>query len=128
MSNFFLPILTLDHLCFLAFSHPKEFYRPRFCLLIKLLYNYRWINVNETVASSLAVLDIHLPSGYHIMQDELMELSTSRQIKNLRWALTTDKSVLFFFNKVKFLLGLAGRTKLTLESTCFGPLSPLAPM
>ena len=54
----------------------------------------------ERDTSGLSVMEIHLPSGYYIMQDELIKLVESRQIRNLRWALRTDTQVKFFFNYV----------------------------
>ncbi|KAB7501148.1 Antigen [Armadillidium nasatum] len=60
----------------------------------------RWINTNETETSGLTVVSIHLPSGYYIMQDELIEMVNERKVRNLRWALISDTDVKFFFNRV----------------------------
>ncbi|CAL4077776.1 unnamed protein product, partial [Meganyctiphanes norvegica] len=58
----------------------------------------RWTNIDEVSASGLSVVEVHLPSGYIIMQDKLMEYVNSRKVPNLRWALRTDTYVKFFFN------------------------------
>ncbi|KAL7648240.1 UNVERIFIED_CONTAM: hypothetical protein RMT77_000143 [Armadillidium vulgare] len=60
----------------------------------------RWINTNETETSGLTVVSIHLPSGYYIMQDELIEMVNERKVRNLRWALISDTDVKFFFNRL----------------------------
>ncbi|KAB7495813.1 Antigen, partial [Armadillidium nasatum] len=39
----------------------------------------KWINTAEGNTSGLTVVDIHLPSGYYIMQDELIRMVDSRQ-------------------------------------------------
>ncbi|KAK8743670.1 hypothetical protein OTU49_001200, partial [Cherax quadricarinatus] len=58
----------------------------------------RWIDTDESATSGVAVVEVHLPSGYYVMQDYLIELVNSRTIRNLRWALRTDTQVKFFFN------------------------------
>ncbi|XP_076035144.1 CD109 antigen-like [Oratosquilla oratoria] len=58
----------------------------------------RWTNTEEAETSGLAVTEIHLPSGYYVMQDDLIELVQSGVVRNLRWALRTDTQVKFFFN------------------------------
>ncbi|XP_068231654.1 CD109 antigen-like [Palaemon carinicauda] len=58
----------------------------------------KWTDVEESETSGVAVVEIHLPSGYYVMQDDLIEIVNSRTVRNLRWALRTDTQVKFFFN------------------------------
>lgn len=60
----------------------------------------RWTDVEEAETSGVAVVEVHLPSGYYVMQDYLIDLVNSRTVRNLRWALRTDTQVKFFFNHV----------------------------
>lgn len=56
--------------------------------------------MEEAETSGVAVVEVHLPSGYYVMQDYLIDLVNSRTVRNLRWALRTDTQVKFFFNHV----------------------------
>ncbi|XP_069194402.1 CD109 antigen isoform X2 [Procambarus clarkii] len=58
----------------------------------------RWTDTEEAATSGVAVVEVHLPSGYYVMQDYLIDLVNSRTVRNLRWALRTDTQVKFFFN------------------------------
>ncbi|KAK8743475.1 hypothetical protein OTU49_001098 [Cherax quadricarinatus] len=58
----------------------------------------RWTYTEEAATSGVAVVEVHLPSGYYVMQDYLIHLVNSRTVRNLRWALRTDTQVKFFFN------------------------------
>lgn len=60
----------------------------------------RWTNTEESETSGVAVVEMHLPSGYFVMQDDLIRLVESRTVRNLRWAYRTDTQVKFFFNNV----------------------------
>nr|XP_045602144.1 CD109 antigen-like [Procambarus clarkii] len=57
----------------------------------------RWRNTEEAMTSGVAVVEVHLPSGYYVMQDDLIALVNSRTVRNLRWALRTNTHVKFFF-------------------------------
>ncbi|KAK4292113.1 hypothetical protein Pmani_035095 [Petrolisthes manimaculis] len=52
----------------------------------------------ESSTSGVAVVEVHLPSGYTVMQDSLIELVNTRTVRNLRWALCTHTQVKFFLN------------------------------
>lgn len=58
----------------------------------------RWTDTEESPTSGVAVVEVHLPSGYYVMQDYLIDLVNSRTIRNLRWAYRTNTQVKFFFN------------------------------
>ncbi|XP_069981512.1 CD109 antigen [Penaeus vannamei] len=58
----------------------------------------KWTDMEEAETSGVAVVEVHLPSGYYVMQDYLIDLVNSRTVRNLRWALRTDTQVKFFFN------------------------------
>ncbi|XP_045132663.1 CD109 antigen-like [Portunus trituberculatus] len=58
----------------------------------------RWTYTEESETSGVAVVEMHLPSGYYVMQDDLIRLVQSRQVRNLRWAYRTTTQVKFFFN------------------------------
>lgn len=60
----------------------------------------RWTNLEESETSGVAVVEVHLPSGYYVMQDDLIRLVESRTVRNLRWAYRTTTQVKFFFNNV----------------------------
>uniref|UniRef100_A0A0P4W2L0 Alpha-macroglobulin receptor-binding domain-containing protein n=1 Tax=Scylla olivacea TaxID=85551 RepID=A0A0P4W2L0_SCYOL len=58
----------------------------------------RWTYTEESETSGVAVVEMHLPSGYYVMQDDLIRLVQSRKVRNLRWAYRTTTQVKFFFN------------------------------
>ncbi|XP_063238725.1 CD109 antigen-like [Bacillus rossius redtenbacheri] len=58
----------------------------------------RWTNVNESIRSGMAVLDVAIPTGYIIQQQDLDAYILSRQVYNLRRARFLERKVLFYFD------------------------------
>ncbi|XP_014471965.1 PREDICTED: CD109 antigen [Dinoponera quadriceps] len=58
----------------------------------------RWINVNESLRSGMAVLDVGIPTGYIIQQQTLDRYILSKQVRNLQRARFQDKKVIFYFD------------------------------
>lgn len=64
----------------------------------------KWINLNESERSGLAVLDITIPTGYIIQQQKLDAYILSRRIRNLQRARFMERKVLFYFEYVSMHL------------------------
>ncbi|XP_047740620.1 CD109 antigen [Hyalella azteca] len=60
----------------------------------------RWTCEEDGETSGLAITSIHLPSGYYVMQDDLIRLVDSRVVPNLRWAVRTDTTVDLYFSRL----------------------------
>nr|CAD7260154.1 unnamed protein product [Timema shepardi] len=58
----------------------------------------RWTNVEESVRSGMAVLDVTIPTGYIIQQQDLDAYTLSRRVHNLRRARFQGRKVLFYFD------------------------------
>ncbi|XP_046595942.1 CD109 antigen isoform X1 [Neodiprion lecontei] len=58
----------------------------------------KWINVNESTRSGMAVLDVTIPTGYIIQQQNLDRYILSRQVRNLQRARFQERKVLFYFD------------------------------
>ncbi|PNF16401.1 hypothetical protein B7P43_G10516 [Cryptotermes secundus] len=58
----------------------------------------RWTNLNESVRSGLAVLDVTIPTGYIVQQQDLDAYIRSRQVRNLQRARFQERKVLFYFD------------------------------
>ncbi|KAJ8872484.1 hypothetical protein PR048_026090 [Dryococelus australis] len=58
----------------------------------------RWTNGNESIRSGMAVLDVTIPTGYIIQQQDLDSYILSRQVYNLRRARFLERKVLFYFD------------------------------
>nr|CAD7430447.1 unnamed protein product [Timema monikensis] len=58
----------------------------------------RWTNVEESVRSGMAVLDVTIPTGYIIQQQDLDAYTLSRHVHNLRRARFQERKVLFYFD------------------------------
>lgn len=61
---------------------------------------YRWNNLNESIRSGMAVLDVTIPTGYWIQQQKLDAYVISKRVRNLQRAKFNDKKVLFYFDFV----------------------------
>ena len=66
----------------------------------KLNFVYRWTNLNESVRSGMAVLDVTIPTGYIIQQQDLDSYIRSRRVRNLQRARFQEQKVLFYFDFV----------------------------
>lgn len=66
----------------------------------RLTFFHRWNNVNESIRSGMAVLDVALPTGYWIQQQKLDAYILSRRVRNLQRARYLSNKVLFYFDFV----------------------------
>lgn len=64
------------------------------------VYLIRWTHLNESARSGLAVLDVTIPTGYIIQQQDLDAYTQSRRVKNLQRARFMERKVLFYFEYV----------------------------
>jgi hypothetical protein len=79
---------------------------PQMFMYIKMLTMFlpsRWTNLNESVRSGLAVLDVTIPTGYIVQQQDLDAYIRSRQVRNLQRARFQERKVLFYFDFVSVL-------------------------
>ncbi|KAJ9591586.1 hypothetical protein L9F63_001940, partial [Diploptera punctata] len=58
----------------------------------------RWTYLNESVRSGMAVLDVTIPTGYIIQQQDLDMYIRSRRVRNLQRARFQEQKVLFYFD------------------------------
>lgn len=63
----------------------------------------RWTNLRESMHSGLAVLDITIPTGYTIQQQDLDQYVLSGQVRNLREAKYSERRMHFYFDYVSLL-------------------------
>ncbi|KAJ8949269.1 hypothetical protein NQ318_022783 [Aromia moschata] len=61
-----------------------------------------WNNINESERSGLAVLDITIPTGYIIQQQDLDSYILSRRVRNLQRARFFERKVLFYFDYLDY--------------------------
>lgn len=59
-----------------------------------------WTNLNESIRSGMAVLDVGIPTGYWIQQQKLDTYILSRRVRNLQRARYQERKVLFYFDYV----------------------------
>lgn len=69
-----------------------------------LYYIRSWTNLNESLRSGMAVLDVAIPTGYIIQQQKLDAYILSRQVRNLQRAKFLDKKVVFYFDYVSIVI------------------------
>ncbi|XP_050702984.1 LOW QUALITY PROTEIN: CD109 antigen-like [Eriocheir sinensis] len=93
------PLLDYPPVPAFDFSVYSEFY-GRNNSHLRFTACQRWTNLEESETSGVAVVEVHLPSGYYVMQDDLIRLVESRTVRNLRWAYRTSTQVKFFFNNL----------------------------
>ncbi|XP_015173319.1 PREDICTED: CD109 antigen [Polistes dominula] len=65
---------------------------------ISYLSCQRWTNVNESSRSGMAVLDVAVPTGYIIQQQNLDKYVLSRKVRNLQRARFQGRKILFYFD------------------------------
>ncbi|XP_014295183.1 CD109 antigen [Microplitis demolitor] len=65
---------------------------------INYLSCQRWTNINESERSGMAVLDVTIPTGYIIQQQNLDAYVRAREVRNLQRARFTERKVLFYFD------------------------------
>jgi hypothetical protein len=59
--------------------------------------------LNESVRSGLAVLDVTIPTGYIVQQQDLDAYIRTRRVRNLQRARFLERHVLFYFDYVSVL-------------------------
>jgi hypothetical protein len=59
--------------------------------------------LNESIRSGLAVLDVTIPTGYIVQQQDLDAYIRSRRVRNLQRARFLERNVLFYFDFVSVL-------------------------
>lgn len=64
----------------------------------------RWLNVEESERSGMAVLDVTIPTGYIIQQQKLDQYILQRNVRNLLRARFDGHKVLFYFHYVSINL------------------------
>lgn len=69
---------------------------------ISYLSCQRWTNLNESLRSGMAVLDVAIPTGYIIQQQTLDRYILSKQVRNLQRARFQEKKVLFYFDYLDY--------------------------
>ena len=62
----------------------------------------RWVNTVESPNAGLTVLEVTIPTGYIIQQQELDTIIKSTHVANLREARFYDRKVIFYFDYVSF--------------------------
>lgn len=67
------------------------------------IHCFRWNYLSESNRSGLAVLDVGIPTGYIIQQQDLDAYILSRQVSNLQRARFHERKVLFYFDYVSIL-------------------------
>lgn len=60
----------------------------------------RWIHTQESYSSGMAVLEVTIPTGYIIQQQELDHYVHSGQVRNLQEARFQERKVVFYFDYV----------------------------
>ena len=60
----------------------------------------RWVNTQESYASGMAVLEVTVPTGYLIQQQELDHYVHSGTVRNLQEARFQERKVVFYFDYV----------------------------
>ncbi|XP_012233435.2 CD109 antigen [Linepithema humile] len=65
---------------------------------ISYLSCQRWTNIEESSRSGMAVLDVAIPTGYIIQQQNLDKYILSKQVRNLQRARFLERKVLFYFD------------------------------
>ncbi|KAL1110500.1 hypothetical protein AAG570_008028 [Ranatra chinensis] len=58
----------------------------------------KWTNPEESVRSGMAVLDVTIPTGYIIQQQKLDAYVRTGNVRNLLYARSQERKVLFYFN------------------------------
>lgn len=59
--------------------------------------------MNESIRSGLAVLDVTIPTGYIVQQQDLDAYIRTRRVRNLQRARFLERNVLFYFDFVSVL-------------------------
>nr|XP_023020660.1 CD109 antigen [Leptinotarsa decemlineata] len=58
----------------------------------------KWTHLNESERSGMAILDVTIPTGYIIQQQDLDAYILSRRVRNLQRAKFLERKVLFYFD------------------------------
>ena len=63
---------------------------------------YRWARPDLSNHSGMAVLEVHVPTGYVITNDVLRAYAQSGDVPTLRRAEAYDRKVVFYFDYVSY--------------------------
>lgn len=58
--------------------------------------------MNESIRSGMAILDVAIPTGYIIQQQNLDAYILSKRVRNLQRAKFFESKVLFYFDYVSY--------------------------
>ncbi|KAL1513271.1 hypothetical protein ABEB36_002700 [Hypothenemus hampei] len=76
----------------------KQYYYGRNQSHISYVSCQRWTNFNESQRSGLAVLDVTIPTGYIVQQQDLDAYVISRRVRNLQRAKFQERKIYFYFD------------------------------
>ncbi|ENN78171.1 hypothetical protein YQE_05324, partial [Dendroctonus ponderosae] len=76
----------------------KQFFYGRNQSHITYVSCQRWTNLNESERSGMAVLDVTIPTGYIVQQQDLDAYIISRRVRNLQRAKFHERKVFFYFD------------------------------
>ncbi len=65
-----------------------------------MFFSCRWTLLEESDKSGMAVLEVDIPTGYVIQQQELDKYVRSGRVRHLREARYDERKVSFYFNYV----------------------------
>lgn len=86
------------------------------CKNVSVVFNSRWTLVEESDKSGMAVLEVDIPTGYVIQQQELDAYVLSGRARHLREARYDERKVSFYFNYVSIVLVINWRVMQNLFS------------
>uniref|UniRef100_W4VRF5 Putative alpha-macroglobulin n=1 Tax=Corethrella appendiculata TaxID=1370023 RepID=W4VRF5_9DIPT len=78
--------------------HTRTLFHGRNQSHISYVVCQRWTNVEESIRSGMAVLDVGIPTGYWVQQQRLDAYTRSRRVRNLQRAKYQERKVLFYFD------------------------------
>ncbi|CAH2004526.1 unnamed protein product [Acanthoscelides obtectus] len=76
----------------------KQFFSGRNQSHITYVSCQSWNHLNESERSGMAILDVTVPTGYIIQQQDLDAYILSRRVRNLQRAKYLERKVLFYFD------------------------------
>lgn len=91
-------LYNVSEVCYFVFA--KWFLILIYYQCNRMCFFFRWTNLNESIRSGMAVLDVGIPTGYYIQQQKLDTYILSRRVRNLQRARYQERKVLFYFDYV----------------------------
>nr|BAR45628.1 macroglobulin complement-related 2 [Niponia nodulosa] len=77
--------------------YPSVIYKGRNSSQILMRSCQKWTLTNESIASGMAVLEVDIPTGYIIQQQDLDAYVLSQKVRNLRRARYYERKAYFYF-------------------------------